>query len=99
MKGTEKQIKWATEIQQRYNDARLEVVLMAEKLPEENSVKIVSALEKIDSKLLSNDSAWDIIARSGYAYFTDDDKAANVKALKEVVMAIAKGNATALTAD
>jgi hypothetical protein len=97
MKGTDKQIAWATQIINRYEIARATVMEMASKLPAANKEKIEMAIAAIDKNITHNNDAGDIISRSGYAYFINDDESQNLKALKEAVMSIAKGNDNVLT--
>jgi hypothetical protein len=99
MKGTEKQVAWASDIQRRYQAAREIVAAKAAALPEASQTMIMSALASIDAKLLENESAADIISRGGYAYFDKDDADGNVKALMAAVRDIAKGSEIVLTAN
>lgn len=96
MKGSTKQVAWATQIVARYQAAREVIVGKAEALPEANKSKILAALEVIDSKITKNESAEDVIARGGYAYLNTDVLTDNTAAIMDVVRDIASGNDSAL---
>lgn len=96
MRGTDKQITWATEILTRYNAAREVVMAKVSTAPEANRQTIINAVAKIDAKLNDQAYAGDIIAR-GQVYFTGSDR--DVPALMDAIRTIAKGHDTVLNAD